>query len=112
VAQELRLFRNKLRVSQRFTPHIPSLPDERIPEEKTRFVLVVRATAQLDVVGRASTSRCVGRDVVELEEPSLAAPARPSDERTASLIALPHFTPDSGRYVTSGCSAHVRTRSW
>ena len=82
-------------------PHLLSLADERVPEEKARLILVVRAAAELNVVRRCCASHRVRRDVVELKEPSLATAARPSDKRTASRIALPHFTPDSGRYVTS-----------
>jgi hypothetical protein len=74
-------------------------------------MLVVRAAAELDILGRGCASRCVRRDVMELEERGLAAPASPSDERATFLIALPHRTPDSRRYVTSRRSTLGRTWS-
>jgi hypothetical protein len=86
-------------------PTLLSLADERVPEEMTRLILVVRAAAQLDVVRRGCASRRVRRDVMELEERGFAALAGASDERAASLIALPHCTPDSRRYATSRCRA-------
>lgn len=72
---------------------------------------VVRATAELDVLGRGCTSRCVRRDVMELEERGFAASASPSDERAAFLIATPNRTPDSRRYVTSRRSGLARAWS-
>jgi hypothetical protein len=54
-------------------PTLLSRADERVPEEKTRLILVVRAAAQLDVVRRGCTSRRIRRDVMELEERGFAA---------------------------------------
>ena len=89
-------------------PHLPPLADERFPKEQTRFILIVRSATELDIVGRRFPSRRVRRDVVEFEERSLAAPACASDERAASLIAVPDCTPDSGRYVAPPRSALTR----
>jgi hypothetical protein len=86
-------------------PHLLSLADERVPEEKARLILVVRAAAELDVVCLGSASRRVRRDVMELEEGGLAAPACASDEPAASLISPPYSTPDRRRYVTSAPGA-------
>ena len=67
-------------------------------------MLVVRAAAQLDVLDGGGAAHREWRYVMELEERRLSTPARPSDERAALLIALPHGTPDGRRYVTSRCS--------
>ena len=91
-------------------PHLLSLADERVPEEKVRLILVVRAAAELDVVRRGCASRRVRRDVMELEERGLAAPACPSNKRAAALIAQPHCTPDGRRYMTSRCRTLARAR--
>ena len=80
---------------------VPPLADQRVPEEKARLILVVRAAAQLNVVGGGWASRRVRRDVMELKEGDLAASARAPDEPAASLIALPDCAPDRRRYVTS-----------
>ena len=80
-----------------------SLTDERIPEEEACLILVVRAASELDVLGRGRPSRRERCDVMELEE--LAAPASPSYEGAAFLIAPPHSPPDGRRYVTSRTDA-------
>ncbi len=80
-------------------PDLGSLADQRVSEEKLRLILVVRAAAELDVVGRRRASSRVRRDMMELEERNLPAPSSASDERAASLIALPHCSLDSRRYV-------------
>jgi hypothetical protein len=73
-------------------------------------MLVVRAAAELDVLDRGGAACGVWSYVMELEERGLPIPARPSDERAAFLIALPHCTPDCRRYVTSRCSTLARVR--
>jgi hypothetical protein len=66
------------------------------------------AAAKLNVVRSGRASRRVWLYVMELEERRLAAPARVSDERAASLIAPPHCAPDIRRYVTSHGSPFAR----
>jgi hypothetical protein len=90
--------------------HLRSLADERVSEEKARLILVVRAAAELNVVCRGCASRRIRRDVMELKERGLTAPACATDEPAASLIALPYCTPDSRRYVTSRWSTLARAR--
>ena len=92
-------------ILRRRHPHLRLLADDRVPEEKARLILVVRAAAQLDVIRRGYASCRIGHDVMELDERGLAASALGSGERAASIIALPHCTPDSRGYVTSRCSS-------
>jgi hypothetical protein len=99
-------------LGRRTQPNLPYFPDEGISEGKARLVLVVRTATELDVVGRGDTSRCVGDDVMELEDRRLAASPCASDERAASLIAQPHCTPDSGRNVTARRGAFAGAGSW
>ena len=83
-----------------YPPRLP-LADQRVPEEKARLILIVSTAAELDIVRCSSTSCRVRRDMVKLEERGLVATADTPDKRAASLVALPHCTPDSRRYVAS-----------
>ena len=77
-----------------------SLADDAVAEEQVSLILVVRAAAELNVVRGAYPSRCVRRDVMELEERGLAAPTYPSNKSAASLVALPHGTLHGRRQKT------------
>ena len=81
------------------------------PKNRLRLILVVRAAAELDVVRRGCASSRVRLDVMKLEERGLVAPACPSHERAATLIALPHVPPDRRRYVASRCRTVARARA-
>lgn len=92
-------------------PHLPSLPDERVTEDQARFILIVRAAAELNVVRGGCASRRVRFDMMEFKERGFAASAFASDERTASLIPLPDRTPDGRPYVTPGRRTFIRAQS-
>src|SRR5688572_1003701 len=63
-------------------------------ESATRLHLIVRATAETEVLDGRRTAPCERQDVVELEEPSLpAAVSRGSQERAAAAVAHPDRSP-------------------
>jgi hypothetical protein len=70
----------------------------RIPEEKARFILVMRTAAQLNVVGCRDAAHRVWHDVVELEKRDLLASPRAPNERATSLTAATQRA--LRRYVT------------
>ena len=64
-----------------------------------RFEGVVNAAAQLEIVHRRLSSRCIWQQVVKLQESAFRAPAMRSDERTLATVARPHLTLHCGRDV-------------
>src|SRR6267378_107194 len=68
--------------------------------EELAFVLVVRATAELDVVHRGFASHAMRVHVMELDEaPLVAAPPSPAQERAGTAVTQPHRSPDLGRDI-------------
>ena len=83
----------------------------QVPEEDPSLMLVVCATAELNIVHRRRATGRVWRDVMELQERRFAAPAGASDERAPSLIPLAHAPPDSRRYVASSAMTVLAARA-
>src|SRR5207247_9652956 len=68
--------------------------------EELAFVLVVRATAELDVVHRGFASHSVRFNVMELDERRcVASPPALADERAGTTVAEPHCALDLGRDI-------------
>jgi hypothetical protein len=80
--------------------HIRPFPNPHRPEVLLALVRVMRPTTELKILDGGRAARCIGSDVVELEESTLAAPAVRTDEPALAAVPLPYLTPDRGRYVT------------
>lgn len=80
-----------------------SLPRQQgpsTPEELLRFMDVVRAAPEFDVVDSGRPSDRVWPHMVELQKPALVAPALSADERALTSIPLPDRPSHRGGNVT------------
>jgi hypothetical protein len=73
-----------------------------------RLVLIVRATANLNVLGRRRTTARERDDVVEFQEPCLIAPAFRTGEGAAATVARPHGAAHGGGDVTAALADIAR----
>jgi len=85
-------------------PSEPAVPRfthgiRKVTEREHGLVCVVGAAAQLNVLARRGAAERKGLAVVELDEPAFDAASMRTDERTSTLVALPHGTPDGGGNV-------------
>ena len=76
-----------------------SLLDNVCAEPPLCLVLVVRAAAELEVLGRRLAAISKGDDVVDLEEPTFGAAAVGAHERASAFVAPPDFPPYGRRDV-------------
>ena len=84
------------------------LTNDAVPEEQPRFVGVVRAAAQLDVLhGRLAASR-IRLDVVEFEKCRLRAASVIADRRAPTRIPSPDGSPHCCRDVARTLGARFR----
>ena len=83
-----------------------------IPEEDASLMLIVGATAELNIVICRGTPGRIWNDVMELEECGFAAPACAADERAPSLIPLADSPPYSGWYVAPSATTAPTCRAW
>jgi hypothetical protein len=82
-----------------FTPHGRTLSDHLRSEEQLRLEDIVRATPELNTGNIGGPTDRIRHDMMELQEPSLRAAARGSNERAASSVALPDLATHRRRDV-------------
>lgn len=67
-------------------------------EEQERFVPIVGATPELNVLHDRGTAGGERDDVMQLQKPALCAPALRADKGASTAIPLPYGPADGGRH--------------